>query len=220
MYICNMEKTELVIIGDVIKSRNKFISTEWENFHQSIIDLNKDFSNALKIPFTIYSGDSFGAVCKDLITAVEIILAIQEYQQPYMSRTVLIEDNITYGIDNKNFLTLEGPALWKSQAMLNFLKKNKMLFESDLQNQLMAISINTLINMVLSFKMDWDKKIWTIYKKYKSGVRQKDIAKELKISQQYVSKVINKYHIKLIKSTEDNLKDIINGIGNCIHRNQ
>ena len=149
-----MEKTELVIVGDVIKSRNKFQPSEWKTFHQSIININRDFSNALIIPFTIYSGDSFGAVSNDLITSIEIIFAIQEYQQPYMSRIVLIEDNITYGIDNKNFLTLEGPALWKSQEMLNFLKKNKMLFESYLQNQVMTISINTLINIILSFKMD------------------------------------------------------------------
>jgi len=212
-----MDKNELVIIGDVIKSRRKFQASEWENFHNSIESINNNFLQSLTIPITIYSGDSFGAICRDMISAVEIILAIQEYQQHHRSRIVLIEDHISFGIDQKNFLTLEGPALWKSKNKLTFLKKNKMSFIADLKNELMTISINTITNLIISIRNDWGEIEWAIYKKYNSNTRQKDIAKELGISQQYVSKIVNKSRIKLVKSSENNLKSIIYGIYNYNH---
>jgi hypothetical protein len=96
-------KKNIIIIGDVIKSGKRFHPDKWENFHQSVETINKRFAPDLIIPFTVYSGDSFGAVCTDIPAAAEIILSMQEVQKYYKSRHVLIEDEISYGIDKKVF---------------------------------------------------------------------------------------------------------------------
>lgn len=205
---------ELIIIGDVIKSRKKFHPNNWAFFHDSIDCINKNFNSSLKIPFSVYSGDSFGAVCKDLTSALEIVLAIQEFQRHQNSRIILIEDEVTFGMEKNNFLALEGPALWRSEEKLKQAKKNNVQFlaDIDIEDQLITKITNTIVNLILAIRVDWNDTEWAIYKKYNHTIKQTDIAKDLNISQQYVSKLIRKSHIKLIKSSEKKLQAIVGDI--------
>lgn len=212
-----MKKKDIIIIGDVIKSSKKFHHDKWENFHQSIETINKIYQKKLIIPFTVYSGDSYGAVCKDISSAAEIILSMQENQKYYKSRFVLIEDEISYGIDKKSFLTLVGPALWKSEEKLNSLKKSKAIFVADLQNELLTTTVNTIMNLILSLKNDWNEQEWEVYRSYSHDIKQKDLAKKMGITQQYVSKIIKQTRLHLIKESEENLKRIIDGIHSNVY---
>ena len=212
-----MKEKQLILIGDVIKSSKKFHPEKWGSFEPSINKINQRFKSFLLIPFTIYSGDSFGAVCKDVASATEIILAIQEVQKYQRSRIVLIEDEITYGIEQKNFLTLEGPALWKSEEKLASIKKKKQLFLADLSNPLLTKTVHTIVNLILAVRSDWSEQAWTIYEKYTPEVKQQDLAEELGITQQYVSKIIRQSRLRLINEAEENLKSIIDGINSNIH---
>lgn len=203
---------ELIIIGDVIKSRKKFHPDNWAFFHDSIDCINKNFNSSLKIPFSVYSGDSFGAVCKDLTSALEIVLAIQEFQRHQNSRIILIEDEVTFGMEKNNFLALEGPALWRGEEKLKQAKKNNVQFLADIKDQLLTNIVNATVNLILAIRVDWNDTEWAIYKKYTHTIKQTDIAKDLNISQQYVSKLIRKSHIKLIKSSEKKLRSIVDDI--------
>lgn len=207
-----MNKKDIIIIGDVIKSSKRFHTDKWENFHQSIESINKIYQKELIIPFSVYSGDSFGAVCTDISSATEIILFMQKIQKYYKSRFVLIEDEISYGIDKKSFLTLVGPALWKSEEKLDSIKKSKMIFVADLQNKLLTITVNTIMNLILSVKNDWSEQEWEVYRNYNQEIKQKELAGKMGITQQYVSKIIKQARLHLIKESEENLKRIIDGI--------
>ncbi|MGM0580924.1 MAG: SatD family protein [Bacteroidota bacterium] len=213
-----MGKLELVLIGDVIKSRKNFNPKQWNYFHQLITKINDEFSSEIKVPLTIYSGDSFGGVCLSLASAINIVLAIQELQKYHNSRVVLIEDKISFGLDTNNFLSLEGPALWKSGDMLKKLKNNSSFFFADLQSELKTITVNTILNLILSIRNDWNEMEWEVYKFEKQNITQKEIAVRLGVSQQYVSKIINNSKLKLVNTTVKNLKKIINGIDSNIFR--
>ena len=152
-----------------------------------------------------------------MTSATEIILAIQEIQKHQRSRFVLIEDEITYGMEQKNFLTLEGPALWKSEEKLTIIKKKKQLFLADLNNELLTKTVNTIVNFILAVRNDWNEQEWTIYKNYTPEVKQQDLAEDMGITQQYVSKIIGQSKLRLIREAEENLKSIIDGINSNIH---
>lgn len=203
---------EFVIVGDVIKSRVEFDPDKWEYFHQSIETMNTQFAESLKIPFSIYSGDSFGAVSRDIGSALKIILAIQEVQRYQNSRIVLIEDEVTFGVEKNNFLSLEGPALWKSEELLTQLKKNKSFFLADLKESLTTKVINTILNLIIAIRSNWNNTEWLVYKRSSQDVKQKDIATDLNISQQYVSKLMIHSNIKLVKSSEAELLAIVDNI--------
>ncbi|WP_299363291.1 SatD family protein [Winogradskyella sp.] len=213
-----MDSVELVIIGDVIKSRKKFDPKEWNHFHQMINKINQEFSSSLKIPLTIYAGDSFGGICDNVDSATKIVLAIQEYQGHHKSRVVLIEDKVAYGLDKKNFLTLEGPALWKSENQLKELKKKSSFFLADLKDELKTIAINTILNLILSIRDGWSKIEWEVYKNAGLEIKQKELALKLGVTQQYISKIIKTSKLKLVNEAETNLISILNGINNYIHK--
>lgn len=213
---------EVVLIGDVIKSREKFDPAEWEHFHTSINTINKEFASAFKIPLTVYSGDSFGGICDTVNSAVSIILAIQEHQQPHKSRIVLIEDEVSYGLsstslDSESFLTLEGPALWKSQPQMDMLKKSKSFFLANLTNELKTLSVNTILNLILSIRNSWSEIEWEVYKRSGSDITQQEMADQLDVTQQYISKITRSSQLKLIKEAEKNLTLILDGIDHLIH---
>jgi len=213
-----MKDVEIIIVGDIVNSRKKFNPKEWNYFHQSIEQINEKFSSSVKIPLTIYSGDSFGGICNDINSAIKIVLAIQEYQRFHKSKIVLIEDEISYGIDKKNFLTLEGPALWKSKNKLEILKKNPSFFLADLQNELKTVTINTILNLILSIRNDWNEIEWEVYKLVGLEIKQKKLAGKLNVSQQYISKIMKTSKLKLVKEAEINLTSIIDGINTNIYK--
>ncbi len=207
---CIMEN-KIVIVGDVINSRKEFEPKKWLLFQDSINEINQIFKDELEIPFTIYSGDSFGAVCSDIKSAIKVILKINEIQRFSKSRLVIVEDQIPFGLEQKNFLELEGPALWETETSLNLLKKNKNFFLANLKNEQLNLLVNTVLNLILTLKNEWSDQQWIIYEEYRNGSTQKYIADKMGITQQYVSKLIIQSKCKLISETEQNLMKIIDG---------
>jgi DNA-directed RNA polymerase specialized sigma subunit len=107
--------------------------------------------------------------------------------------------------------------LWKSEEKLNVVKKRKMFFLADLDNNLLSLTVNTIMNLILSVKNDWSEQEWIVYRNYNEEVKQIELAEKLGITQQYVSKIIRQARLRLIKESEENLKLIINGIHSNVY---
>jgi hypothetical protein len=197
---------QIIIVGDIINSRKNFNPDEWESFHEMIQMINTQYEQHIKTTFTVYAGDSFGGMVDDIYSGVKIILSIQEFLRPLHARIVMVEDIVSFGLKDNNFLLLEGPALWKSQSLLEELKKNSYTFLANLQDETKTATINTIINLILSIKNDWTDIEWKVYRLTQSIDTQKEIALKLNISPQYVSKIYNK--LRLIIEIEQNLSTI------------
>lgn len=91
------------------------------------------------------------------------------------------------------------------------------MFLADLDNNLLALTVNTIMNLILSVKNDWNGQEWMVYRIYNQEVKQKELAEKLGIIQQYVSKIIRQARLRLIGESEENLKSIINGIAGHFH---
>ena len=211
---------EIVLIGDVVKSRNSFDSALWDEFHTTINSLNIAFKNSIKIPFTIYSGDSFGATFIDIASAIKVTLALSETAIQYEFRIVINEGEVNYGLESNNFLVLEGPALWQSGKQMKNLKKSGNYIAVNLKNETLSLVISTILNFILTIKYNWSIKQKLIYQGFKKNKKQKDIAKQYKLSQQYISKIIKQSKFKLIIESEKNLNEILNGINQLIYNSK
>jgi len=197
---------QIIIVGDIINSRKNFNPNEWESFHKMIQKINTQYKQHIKTTFTVYAGDSFGGMVDNIYSGVKILLSIQEFLIPLNARIVMVEDIVSFGLKENNFLLLEGPALWKSQSLLEELKKSPYIFLANLQDKVNTANINTIINLVLSIRKDWTDIEWKVYRLTQSIDTQKEIALKLNISPQYVSKIYNK--LRLIIEVEQNLPTI------------
>ena len=201
--------TEIVVIADIIQSRKKFDPKEWQSFHDGIKWLNEIFVSNLKSPITVYSGDSFGTVSKDLYSAVSLVLKLPEFILKYNSRIVLIEDVIDFGLAEINIVNLEGPAVWKSQEYLEKIKNKELFFGMLLQNESNMTIIENWVNIILVLKQNWSPIQRVTYRLYANSLSQKDIAKTLGKSQQYISKIIKKNNFQIVLSNEKALMNLV-----------
>ncbi len=206
-----MKNKHLVLIGDVIQSRKKFNPGQWQHFHNAISTLNQDMQEALHVPLVIYSGDSFGGIAKDPSSALKLLLLIQEQLKPIKARMVLVEDEVSFGLENRNFLELEGPALWKSSEKMQELKDTGGYFMAELQNNALSLSVNAALNLIIAIKYDWDELEWSIYQQYPHQKNQQEIAQQRGVSQQYISKLIRQSKFHLVKNAEKDLIQLTHG---------
>jgi predicted XRE-type DNA-binding protein len=198
-----------VIVGDIIKSRKNFKPEKWDLFSQAIDKVNERYREEMEIPFSIYSGDSFGAVIYKLKSAFKIILGIQEQLQDFKTRMVLVEGEISYGLESKSFFKLEGPALWNTDKELKKIKRGDQNFTSSLKDEQMNLIINTVVNLMLAMRSDWSELQWKVSHYVREGLTQEEIAQQLNITQQYVSKIKRNSQCKLLHKAEKNILDLL-----------
>ncbi len=196
---------QLLVYADIVGSEKilREDNKRWENLLQPTLDrLNKHYQQVCHIPFETVAGDSFGAIVKDLPSAVAIVLSIQEMLQQTDARIVLIRDSIQYGMDGQHFNQLQGQALWKANEAINQLKKDKTLFLANLGDKRTDLSLNSIVNLMMAIRKKWSATTWAIYQHYCQGNKQKTIAERVGVSQQYVSKALNDQNIRLISRTQ------------------
>lgn len=195
------DNKNILIYADIIGSEKILTerSEQWKNILQSALtQLNNRYTEGYLLPFETVAGDSFGAVIKDLATAVNIVLSIQENLHPTEARIVLIKDTVRYGLTGQRFNELQGEALWKANERIEQLKKNKTLFAAEIDNQALNLSLTTMINLIFAIRQKWSPTTWAIYQHYQQGNNQKTIAESVGVSQQYVSKSLHEQQIRLI----------------------
>ncbi len=202
--------SEVVLIGDIIKSRKKFDSDKWKEFHSGIKLLNKKYVPAFKIPLTVYSGDSFGAVVNDILAGIEIILNFPMAMDDYKARIVLIHGDVQFGMELKNMTNLEGPALWKSTEKIKELKTSDLYFGLEMDSKKFEKILQSNINLLLSHKYSWSSLQKAVYTEYCKDQTQKQIAKKLNTTQQYISQIIRKENFRIVKDAEESIYGLIN----------
>ena len=92
---------------------------------------------------------------------------------------------------------------------MNDLKKSKLMFDASIDNTLVGKVIVGLINLTLAIKKQWSSRQRKIVKEYKEGLNQSEIARSLGITQQAVSKVLNRSMWREINSAEEKLNSIL-----------
>jgi hypothetical protein len=202
-------KNKIVIIGDIIDSQKFFNPSTWTYFKESINEINNKFFNKMEIGLTIYSGDCFGAVCKNLNGSYDIVnMLFSKFNDNV--RIVLIKDEISFGFEQKNFLQLQGPAVWKAEKIMKYLKKEKMYFKAELPNKQISDFLTIAMNLIINIKSGWTNSQKKIVSLYDEGIGQREIAENLNVTQQYISKELIKAKYNLIKKSEIYLRSIWN----------
>lgn len=205
----------ILIYADIIGSE-KLLTRQgerWKTILQPTLQrLNAEYQSHLLLPFETVAGDSFGSVVKDLPSAANIVLSIQENLQPVEARIVLIKDIVRHGINGQHFNELHGEALWKADKAIKQLKKDKHLFTAQMDNEALMLSLNTMINLIFAIRQKWSPTTWATYQYYQQGNKQKAIAELVGVSQQYVSKSLNEQHIRLIIQSQHDMMALLQHI--------
>ncbi len=205
---------KIVLLADIIVSK-KTLKTphDIEHIVNSLKKINKQFNQRLTIPFEVVAGDGFGAVIKDLATAIEIVLEIQQQLQPLQVRVAVVQDEVICKINQKKFNEINGKALWEASELITTMRKERSLFSLSLSDNYLQVSVNCIANLILQQRAQWTENIWCIYSYDNQQKTQKDIAKKLSVSQQYISQALKQHKIRFIRKMQNDIIDAIKNLG-------
>lgn len=202
-----MKKDYYLLLCDVINSRK---IRNREEFQDELIELldetNQEFKDDIYAHFKILKGiDEFGGVLKRPSKIYKIIKKINENILPKKVRFVLAKGAIDVALDEKDVEYMDGPVFHRANELMEDLKESKFYFELKIGDELMESAIFGQINALMLIKNDWTKKQLSVIKKYKKLGSQNNVANEMGITPQAISKSLDRSNYKKIKKIEKRL---------------
>lgn len=206
-----MKQKLFVLLGDVISSRR---INNRETFRKKIEEIlektNEIYNEDIFSGFKILKGiDEMGGVLSNISNSYKIINDISGQLYPDRMRFVLVYDYIDTGMETLDVSKMDGPAFHRASDIMNSLKKSRLMFDMSIGDKMIDSAITGQINLILLMKKNWSTKQHQIVKEYKNTENQDDVAKNLGISQQAVSKTLNLIMWKEIIGIEERLNHII-----------
>jgi hypothetical protein len=197
----------VVIYIDIIGSRKIKSKTDMELHVNNMRDFMS--KNAEYGIFDVWKGlDEYMIISPDWAFATNAVLKVQEILHPYGQRFILTTfENVDFSkpiheMDNKAFVLL-------SDGMIKLKKTGLYVDIITNGSDSLLDSLNVSLNALLMIKNSFTANQMEIYSLYKTGVSQKEIAGQLKKSQQYVSDTLNRIKFENLNTLEDKLNQII-----------
>lgn len=121
-----------ILMADIIESSSLDPKSTMQQFQSLVRKINKSFANQLLSPLTITLGDEFQGVAKDLISSVNIIIALEEkiinQRIPFKLRYALRYDQIGTPINKTIAHGMLGAGLTNTRQELSKMKKDQNRF--------------------------------------------------------------------------------------------
>lgn len=222
-------KKYLVIIGDIIKSRElknrkKFQAVFHEYLNANKIDTNLTlsemmvFNNNIISRFTVTIGDEFQGVIKSADHLFKFILDFEYSLKNEMKENINFRygmgiGKITTKINEDAAIGMDGPAFYHARESLEKAKREKLKYclKSSMPKDEV---INTMLQWLGHENRRWGFQKFQIINLKKNGWTQKQIAENLSVSQPAVSKALKTAPVQLTIQTEKIIEKHINSILN------
>ena len=211
----------LAIIGDIIDSKSIKKRSEIQiRLNNVLNNVNKNYEKYIVSRRTITLGDEFQVLLKPNLEIFKMLDYISYKMDPVKIRFGIGLGEIYTDIDYKQSIGSDGPAYWRAREAIEFIHENNNYGNS-------KISFNSgkkdddVINNLIHYT-DWMKENWTttqreilhtLLKKniYNDDFKQKNLAKDIGISESAMSRRISSSGIRLYLSSRSSIaKAIIN----------
>ncbi|PWB51080.1 MAG: hypothetical protein C3F06_11040 [Candidatus Methanoperedenaceae archaeon] len=206
-----MKQKFYVMLGDVIASRR---ITDREIFQRKLEEacsnVNLDFVEDIYADFNILKGiDEIGGVLLNITSVYKIIHTLQEQFYPHSMRFALVYDYIDTAVESQEVSRMDGPAFHRASDILKNLKGSRLIFKMSINDEIMEKMVTGEINLIFLLKKSWSLRQRRILYEYRKIGNQNMVAKALGISQQAVSKALNRSMWKEISGIEGDLNYVL-----------
>lgn len=206
-----MKQKFYVMLGDVIASRR---ITDREIFQRKLVEacsnVNLDFFEDIYADFNILKGiDEIGGVLLNITSVYKIINTLQEQFYPHSMRFALVHDYIDTAVESREVSRMDGPAFHRASDILKDLKGSRLIFKMSINDEIMEKMVTGEINLIFLLKKNWSLRQRRILYEYRKIGNQNMVAKAMGISQQAVSKALNRSMWKEISGIEEDLNYVL-----------
>lgn len=197
---------------DIVDSRKirdrKKLTAKRNLFFKYFEKQAQNSSNYLDI--AIWKGlDEYMIRTKDFKSMIELLVHGQEILHPFEYRVVVA--HAYFPASRKAIQEIDHPIFEKLVEVMTTLKKENMKVciwseEEDKTKKYLELIINSL----LFIKSNLTENQLQLYVLNANGMRQEEISKKLKITQQYISKALRGIHFETIFSMQKKLLSLLN----------
>lgn len=207
-------RLNFILMADIIGSRETDQNRLMHDFKLVTAKTNNTKQDNLLSPITITLGDEFQAIARDLSSAVDIILDLEETKiqldKGFRLRYVLQEGKIETPINSSIAYGMMGSGLTDARQTLLEMKKTKTRFRVVLQDKTLGSAIENTFIALQGIIDDWKpEKDYYIVSKFLQNKDYKEVAQELEKERSLIWKrekglKLNEYFA---------LKEVINYLG-------
>ena len=208
----------IVFIGDIIESKKLDDRKNQQEHIKGVFDkLNNKFKDIIVSKLTLTLGDEFQVILKPSINIFRLIDSLQ-VELNLEFRLGIGHGEIVTDINPELSIGADGPAFWNAREAIeevhsqNWGGKCNLLFRSEKQES--DRILNTLILAQELIKSDWTAKqretakaIMQLNNPY--DFQQKDLAKQMNISESSLSKRLSAGNIKAYLHTQETAMQVL-----------
>ena len=208
-----LQNRYVVVTGDLKSSRKlKDRAEVQEDLKSALRIVNKRFEEEIPAKFVVVGGDSFQGMLFSPKYLFDIYYAFFENigHQFYLGIGV---GDISTGL-SENVGEIDGEAFHKASEALERAKKENMWIAFKSEWEIDEV-VTCLLNFMADVMWSWTKRqreIVTYYRKVKnekSSVTLEEVAEDIGIKKQTLSKILKRSKYKLLKEAEDTFVDFI-----------
>ena len=210
----NSVSNNCVITGD-IKGSRAFSAADWRiiqgRIKKALVDINKSHSSAILKDFTITLDDEFQGILNTPDDSYDIFVHLQNIMP--------VEFRCGIGIGKIEVLSykiteMRGESFFRSREALELAKKSGypvIVKSSDVEDNLIDDTINTILGLINTLQSTWSTRQKEIVKLCRShkDYTYSDIARELNVSKQSISQVLNAAHWKVVQNGEQSIRRLL-----------
>ena len=165
----------IILMADIIKSHLQDQRELISEFKEMIQSTNIIYQDSILSPLTITLGDEFQGILKNAISAVEIIIHLEEEllhrKAGFKLRYIVHEGEIETAINDKIAFEMLGEGLSEARNMLTILKEGKHRFHIVIDNSSHSELLNNAFKIFETITDRWrekkDEEIISNFLKYK-----------------------------------------------------
>jgi hypothetical protein len=128
---------------------------------------------------------------------------------PNSMRFALVLDYIDTAVEGCEVSRMDGPAFHRASDLMKNMKGSRLMFRMSIGDEIMDKTVAGEINLLFLLKKGWSTGQRRILREYRKTGTQNMAAKALGITQQAVSKALNRSMWKEISSIEDDLNYVL-----------
>lgn len=200
-----------VVLGDVVQSRDIDARSEFQNqLEGGCRRVNEQFERGIAAEFELLKGtDELGGALHTPVDVYDIVRTFTEEIRPHRIRWAVAFGEVDVGWASRDISKMDGPAFHRSDELLNTVEQEKLLFDMETNAERLDTSISDEINLLLLRRQEWTERQREMIEAYRECGTQQNVAKSLGVTQQAVSKALNKAAWPMIESIEERLRDTL-----------
>ncbi|MGO4773179.1 SatD family protein [Flavobacterium sp. W22_SRS_FK3] len=151
---------QFILMADIISSGKKKQNQLMLDFKNIVHEINQSYQSDILSPLTITLGDEFQGIPKDLPTAINIILSLEENiiheKLNFQLRYSLHQGEIDTPINADIAYEMLGSGLTKARQKLNNLKTEKSKFAISIENKLKNSILSNAFKIFENITQKWN----------------------------------------------------------------